>query len=115
MFDIKTNKHEIISFFENHPLTKRSENSDFISEITYIDKGFISFHNIGFDSYLSAILTDFLRYKFLDAGKSFTFETVMSSPNKIEILKKAQEEGYRTYLLLCCNRRPTYQPLTNWA
>ncbi len=106
MFDIKTDRNEIVSFFENHPLTPRSENGDYIDEITYVDKGFISFHNLGIDSYLSAILTDFLRYKFLEAGKSFTFETVMSSPDKIEILKKAQEEGYRTYLYYVATEDP---------
>lgn len=87
-FNINTNRNEIVRFFKNHPLTERSENGDFVYEITYIEKGFISFHNLGFDSYLSAILTDFLRHKLLNEGKSFTFETVMSSPDKIEILKK---------------------------
>ncbi len=105
-FDINTNRNEIVRFFENHPLTERSENGDFVHEITYIEKGFISFNNLGFDSYLSAILTDFLRHKLLNEGKSFTFETVMSSPDKIEILKKAQIEGYRTYLYYVATEDP---------
>lgn len=105
-FNINTNRNEIVRFFENHPLTERSENGDFVHEITYIEKGFISFHNLGFDSYLSAILTDFLRHKLLDEGKSFTFETVMSSPDKIETLKKAQIEGYRTYLYYVATEDP---------
>lgn len=105
-FNINTNRNEIVRFFLDHPLTERSENSDFVHEITYAEKGFISFHNLGFDSYLSAILTDFLRHKFLNEGKSFTFETVMSSPDKIEILKKAQIEGYRTYLYYVATEDP---------
>ncbi len=105
-FNINTNRNEIVRFFLDHPLTERSENSDFVHEITYVEKGFISFHNLGFDSYLSAILTDFLRHKLLNEGKSFTFETVMSSPDKIEILKKAQIEGYRTYLYYVATEDP---------
>ena len=98
--------NEIITFFENHPLTERSERGNFIDYISYIEKGFIDFANVGFDSYLSAILTDFLRHKFLEVGKSFTFETVMSSPDKIGILKKAQEQGYRTYLYYVATEDP---------
>ena len=103
---LQISQEEIVTFFENHPLTKRTERGDFIDSISYIEKGFISFANVGFDSYMSAILTDFLRHKFLEIGKSFTFETVMSSPDKIEILKKAQEEGYRTYLYYVATEDP---------
>lgn len=42
----------------------------------------------------------------MNEGKSFTFETVMSSPDKIEILKKAQTEGYRTYLYYVATEDP---------
>lgn len=105
-FNINTNRNEIVRFFLDHPLTERSENSDFVHEITYAEKGFISFYNLGFDSYLSAILTDFLRHKLLNEGKYFTFETVMSSPDKVEILKKAQIEGYRTYLYYVATEDP---------
>ena len=103
---LQINQKEIVAFFANHPLTERTERGDFIDYISYIEKGFISFANVGFDSYMSAILTDFLRQKFLEVGKSFTFETVMSSPDKIEILRKAQEEGYRTYLYYVATEDP---------
>jgi len=37
---------------------------------------------------------------------SFTFETVMSSPDKIELLKLAQKLGYRTYLYFIATKDP---------
>jgi predicted ABC-type ATPase len=34
--------------------------------------------------------------RLLDAGRTFTFETVMSSRDKVEFLRKAQDMGFRT-------------------
>ena len=104
---VETSQQEIISFFNQHPLIEKTELGDFTNEIKYIDKKFIDFGNVGFDSYMSAILTDFLRHKYLDARASFTFETVMSSADKVAILKKAQALGYKTYLYYVATEDPT--------
>ncbi len=58
------------------------------------------------DSYLASAATDFIRHKLIQMGNSFTFETVMSHPGKIEILQKAQEKGYRTYLYFIATEDP---------
>lgn len=50
------------------------------------------------DSYLASVAADFLRNKLLQTQANFTFETVMSHPGKVELLNRAQEAGYRTYL-----------------
>lgn len=92
--NIKTNRQEVIDFFYQHPLLEKTENGDFVDAIKYIDKGFIDFGDVGFDSYMSAILTDFLRHKYLETHQSFTFETVMSSPDKVDILEKAQKRYF---------------------
>jgi predicted ABC-type ATPase len=55
---------------------------------------------------LSAIFADFLRHKFLEARQTFTFETVMSSSDKISLLKKAQSLGFRTYLYYVSTEDP---------
>ncbi len=104
--DIRTGREEVVTFFEKHPLAERLEEFDFLYGIKYIDKGFIDFGDVGFNSYLSAILTDFLRHKFLESGQSFTFETVMSSADKVQLLRKAQELGYRTYLYYVATEDP---------
>lgn len=105
--EVKTDKREVIDFFQYHPLLEKTELGDFVGDIKYIDKGFIDFSNVGFDSYMSAILTDFLRHKYLDTHQSFTFETVMSSADKVNILKKAQELGYKTYLYYVATEDPS--------
>ena len=103
---IHTSKQEVIDFFNDHPLIERTEHGDCICDVAYIEKGFIDFGNVGFDSYMSAILTDFLRKKFLANDQSFTFETVMSSPDKVAVLKKAQALGYKTYLYYVATKDP---------
>ena len=50
------------------------------------------------NSYWASVIADFIRHQLLAARISFTFETVMSSSDKIDFLKKAQSQGFRTYL-----------------
>jgi predicted ABC-type ATPase len=50
------------------------------------------------DAYAAAAVADFLREELLAAGQSFSFETVMSHPSKIDFFAKARAAGYRTYL-----------------
>jgi predicted ABC-type ATPase len=50
------------------------------------------------NAYIASVLSDFIRRKLVDAKISFSFETVMSSADKVEFLKQAQESGFRTYL-----------------
>ncbi len=94
---IQTNRAELITFFEQSGLSQKLEFPEDIQLLRYQD-GIIYFHDLAINSYLSAILADFLRHKFLEAHQSFTFETVMSSADKIALLKKAQALGFRTYL-----------------
>jgi predicted ABC-type ATPase len=110
-YNIQTNEREIRTFFDKHPLIEKTELGDFTYEIKYIQSEFIDFRNVGIDSYMSAILTDFLRHKYLETHQSFTFETVMSSPDKVEILKKAQQLGYKTYLYFVATEDPAINVL----
>ncbi len=61
-------------------------------------EGRLIFTGTDFNSYLSSVLVAFLRTKLLASRISFTFETVMSHPGKVQILEAAQNVGYRTYL-----------------
>ena len=66
----------------------------------------LDFSGITVNSYYASVISDFLRHKLLDIGTSFTFETVMSSPDKVELLRKAQERGFRTYLYFVATDDP---------
>jgi predicted ABC-type ATPase len=56
--------------------------------------------------YLAAALADYLRHLWIENHITFTFETVMSSVDKIDLFKKAHDAGYRTYLYYVCTESP---------
>lgn len=58
------------------------------------------------NSYIAAVLADAIRRELLAQGSTFTFETVMSSPDKIDFMHKAQARGYRTYLYFVATDDP---------
>jgi predicted ABC-type ATPase len=68
--------------------------------------GRIEFPGVPFNSYHASVLADFLRRRLLDAGRSFTFETVMSAPDKVRLLGEAQANGFRTYLYYIATESP---------
>lgn len=109
--NLSISRAEIIDFFKEHPLLQRTKEADLIDTLQLIESEFIDFGNVGFNSYISAILTDFLRQKLIDTGQSFTFETVMSSADKLQTLRRAQAVGFRNYLYYVA----TEDPLINIA
>ena len=58
------------------------------------------------DSYFASVIADFIRQRLLEAKQSFTFESVMSHPSKIEFMRMAQAQGYRTYLYFVSTENP---------
>lgn len=50
------------------------------------------------NSYTVAMLVNFLQDEFINAGISFSQETVFSHPSKVDAIKKAADAGFRTYL-----------------
>ncbi len=66
----------------------------------------IDFRGLTFTPYHASVLADFLRRKAIADGKSFTFETVMSAPDKVELLRTARTNGYRTYLYFIATEDP---------
>ncbi|GAA6121579.1 zeta toxin family protein [Acidovorax sp. FG27] len=58
------------------------------------------------DSYVAAALAEAVRHELLGAGQTFTFETVMSHPSKIEFMRKARAQGYRVYFYFVATDDP---------
>ncbi|WEK36586.1 MAG: hypothetical protein P0Y53_03655 [Candidatus Pseudobacter hemicellulosilyticus] len=56
--------------------------------------------------YDAALAADFMRYKLLDSGETFTFETVLSHPSKVEFLKESNKRGFKNYLYFICTVSP---------
>ena len=47
------------------------------------------------------------RYQLLDSGKSVVFETVLSSEEKLEYIKKAKDAGYFIRVFFVCTESPS--------
>jgi len=53
-------------------------------------------------SYEASMITSFLRKHLLENKISYSFESVMSHPSKLDEIKYAKELGYKTYLYFVC-------------
>ena len=104
-YKIQTNELDVLSFFENHPLIEKANLKDEVVLLKFFDDR-IDFHDVLVNSYFASVCSDFIRHQLLKSKVSFTFETVMSSLDKVEFLKKAQESGYRTYLYFIATQDP---------
>lgn len=96
-FGIRATEEEILEHFQASPLLAKADLLEEAEELRFTDDK-LSFFAVGVNSYFASVAADFVRQKLLQAGMSFTFETVMSSPDKIDLLRTAQDRGYRTYL-----------------
>ncbi len=104
-FGVRTTAAEILAFFQNSTLLAKADLQDEAELLSFNDDK-LSFHNVLINSYFASVAADFIRHQLLETGTSFTFETVMSSPDKVAFLAKAQRRGYRTYLYYVATEDP---------
>ncbi|PWE41466.1 hypothetical protein C9I50_13145 [Pseudomonas prosekii] len=104
-FGVSDTGQEAFGFFEQSTLLRKA---GLVAESQQVrlKNNVLDFSGITVNSYYASVISDFLRHKLLDIGTSFTFETVMSSPDKVELLRKAQERGFRTYLYFVATDDP---------
>ena len=87
-YEIKTTYEEVLLFFNNSVLLSKAGLINKIQQLHFDDNKLFS-PPAQINSYFASVISDFIRQKLLESGKSFTFETVMSSPDKIQFLQKA--------------------------
>jgi predicted ABC-type ATPase len=96
-YGIRNNADSILGFIRDSAFIQQAGLGDHAARLHYTD-GRLYFPTDTVNAYLASVAADFLRHALLAAKVSFTFETVMSSPDKVAFLSKAQTEGCRTYL-----------------
>jgi predicted ABC-type ATPase len=104
-FKVKTSEAEIIPFLKNAGQIKKANAEVEIDRLKF-RKNSLVFGDVKVNSYHVSAIADFLHEKLVDAGKTFTFETVMSYKGKIALLKRARAAGYRTYLYYVATESP---------
>lgn len=96
-FSVVTTGEEVAEFLAASPLLQTAGLSQAAASLRFAE-GRLIFGSVPVNSYFASVIADFLRQKLLEQRVSFTFETVMSSADKVRLLEKAQRLGYRTYL-----------------
>ncbi|WP_216361030.1 zeta toxin family protein [Comamonas thiooxydans] len=96
-FAVEATAEELQAFLQASTLLEKAGLLAQASQLALVD-GRVVFGPVAVNSYWASVLADFIRHKLLASRASFTFETVMSSPDKVAFLQKAQQLGYRTYL-----------------
>lgn len=105
-YAVETTPEEILSFFAQSTLLQRAGLAEAAGGLRFSD-GKLSFHAVKVNAYYASVVADFLRQKLLERRVSFSFETVMSSPDKVALLQQAQALGYRTYLYYIATDDPS--------
>ena len=105
-YGVETTRDEILSFFAKSTLLKNAELEDEAAGLRFND-GKLSFFEVCVNAYFASVAADFLRQRLLEKLVSFSFETVMSAPDKLTLLENAQRLGYRTYLYYIATDDPS--------
>jgi predicted ABC-type ATPase len=104
-FDIQAEASEILAFFQNSTLLAKADLLDEAEQLRF-NQNRLDFFAVEVNAYFASVAADFIRQKLLLTQKSFSFETVMSSPDKVELLALARQRGYRTYLYFVATDNP---------
>lgn len=98
----------IQSYFKKSKLTPvKSNNPEYWKNISILNNKLVLNSKLKIDSYLAADFAEFIRQSLLKQNVSFTYETVMSHPEKINFLKLAKKENYRIYLYFISTEDPS--------
>lgn len=104
-FQLVAECDEVLGFIRAHRLVRSAGLDEEAAKIGFSSNG-LNFQTVAMNSYFASVLSDFIRNKLLEDQLSFTFETVMSSDDKIAFMLKARESGYRTYLYFVATEDP---------
>lgn len=104
-YGVEATREEILPFFANSGLLQKADLGDEAGCLRFTD-GRLDFFEVSVNAYFASVAADFLRRKLLEKRVSFSFETVMSSPDKVALLESARALGYRTYLYYIATNDP---------
>ena len=106
MFGIHASQENVRDHFQASPLLQRAQLTHAARSIL-VRGSRIEFGDLQANSYLASVTAESIRRRLLGTAASLTFETVMSSLDRVAFLKEAQARGYRTYLYYISTIDPT--------
>lgn len=88
---------QFLNFYSQSGYNNRLIGANF-DELVKIHQSCLTIDNFPINSYLAALIADFIRHNFIENAISFCFETVMSDSRKLDLIKTAKDRGYKIYL-----------------
>jgi predicted ABC-type ATPase len=104
-FGITTDEEAVLRFFQGSSFLQKAGLSGGVARMSFAS-GKLVFAGVEVNAYFASVAADFVRRELLERKVTFTFETVMSSPDKVTLLEKAKRIGYRTYLYYIATEDP---------
>lgn len=91
-------------FLRQSTLLKKANRDGFAIDLTFSD----NIIKIGKNthSYEAALIAAFLRQLLIEEGNTFSFETVMSHPSKLDVFRNAHAAGFKNYLYFIATVSP---------
>lgn len=77
-----------------------------IAELVVLENGFLKLRSEKSSPLIGMIVSDLIREYLLSRGISFTMETVFSHPDKLELIRRAIDKGYKVYLYFVSTEDP---------
>jgi predicted ABC-type ATPase len=104
-FKVKSTKTAALGFLSNaRQLIDNSPGPEI--EKLHFRNNRLAFENVAVNSYFVSAIADLLHDSLIRSKTSFSFETVMSHLNKIDLLKRARAKGFRNYLYFVATEDP---------
>jgi len=92
-------------FISKHSLIRKARASGYSIDLERQEHLIVNPDKVS-HSYEASLLVDFIRTGLIVMGRKLSFETVMSHPSKIEILKNSRKCGYKNYLYFLATETP---------
>lgn len=105
-YKISFETNDLQSYFKRSDFSPKKLNKPILWKSFTIFNNRLFLSDININSYIAADIANFLREALLNAGISFSYETVMSHNSKVEFLKKAKAKDYKVYLYFIATEDP---------
>lgn len=105
-YGFKTSQKKFISFVKRDSSIGTAAFKKKITTTVSVQKNILVLNKALISSYTASLLADFLRTNLFANNQSFTFETVMSHPSKLDIIDTASSLKYKTYLYFIFTKNP---------
>lgn len=109
-YRVQVNESEFKTHIQQSGLLSKMTDNHFL-EVLKLEKGVLYINPKDRHSYTASFIATYLAEKLLHTKQSFCFETVMSHASKIELLRRANDNGFKTYLYFVFTDNPLLNQL----